>query len=80
MPKQGVVKRAVSSDSYVGHPNSHSTEEDVEVSQPSSLKVICFLFTRRKALLFKILTITQEQIPKDGVCFLLLAALAENGN
>lgn len=80
MPKQGVVKRALSSASYAGHPNSQSTEEDMEVSQPSSLKVVCFPFTRRKALLFKILKITQKQILKDGVGFLLVAALAENGN
>lgn len=79
MPKQGVVERATSSDSYVGHPNSHSTEKDMEVSQPSSHQVTCFPFTRRKALLFKILKIMQEQIPKDGFGFPLLAALAEMG-
>lgn len=89
MPKQGVVERAVSSESYVGHPNSHSREEDGEVSQPSTHKVIWFpLMSQQykglpegKHFLFKtlriILKIAQEQIPKDGVGFLILAALAE---
>jgi len=53
----------------------------VQVSQPSSLKVICFTSTRRKALLFKKkMKKTQEQIQKDEVGFLLLTALAENVN
>lgn len=42
MSKQQLVRRAVSSVSYVGHPNTCSTEVDVEVSPPSSHRTTCW--------------------------------------